>query len=171
MLPSEMPLHHCVAALDTGFVLTDILARIWIYESGDMTNPPRSCSHMAVGTAVTFLCQMEWRAMHFVSAILYLWIIFESLHSPPGHSHRSSPCKTYSRQSSPTGDRTIRQPLTAKWGQDKGPGNNPLALSSQWIDEGAAAPPGRTWKTGNFRPQRFSPEEILAIDLGIDIAK
>lgn len=91
-------------------------------------------------------------AMYFLSAILYLWIIFESLRSPPGHSHRNSPCDTYSRRSLPTGDRTIHQLLTTKWGQDKGPGTNPLALSGQWTDEGAAASPGRTWKTGKSLP-------------------
>lgn len=50
MLFSEMPLHHCVAALDTGFVLTEVPARIRIYGSGGRTNPPRTCSVMAVGT-------------------------------------------------------------------------------------------------------------------------
>lgn len=86
-------------------------------------------------------------ALHFLSAILYVGIIYESLFSPPGRSHHSSPCMMYSRPL-PAVDRTIPQPLPATWGQDKGPGSNPLALSSKWIDEGAAASPGRTWKTG-----------------------
>lgn len=90
-------------------------------------------------------------AMYFLPAILYPWIIFELLRSPPGHSHRNSACTAY-RQSLPAGDRTIRQPLTAKWGQDKGPGTNPLTLSSRWIDEGVATSPGRTWKTGKSLP-------------------
>ena len=52
MLPSEMPLHHCVAALDTGFVLTYVLARIWsgFLEVVVGPNPPRSCSDTAMGT-------------------------------------------------------------------------------------------------------------------------
>lgn len=51
ILPSEMTLHHCVAALDTGFVLTYILARICseFMEVVVGTNPPRSCSDMAMG--------------------------------------------------------------------------------------------------------------------------
>jgi len=89
--------------------------------------------------------------MHFSPAIVYPWIIFESLCSPPG-SYHNSPCTTSSRQTLTTGDRTISQLLPAKWGQDRGPGTNPLALSSKWIDEGAAAPPGRTWKTGKPLP-------------------
>lgn len=91
-------------------------------------------------------------AMHFLSAILYQWIIFELLHTPPGLSHCNSPCMTYSWPSLPTGDRTIHQPLAAKWEQDKGPGTNLLALSSEWIDEGAAASPGRTWKKSKSLP-------------------
>lgn len=67
-------------------------------------------------------------ALHFSSAISYLWITFESLCSPPICSHCNSPCTTSSQQSLPTGDRTIHQLLTTKWRQDKGPGSNPLAL-------------------------------------------
>lgn len=94
--------------------------------------------------------------MCFSPVILYLWIIFALLCSPPGHSDCNSPCTVSSQPLLPTGDRTIRQPLTTKWGQDKRPGINPLALSSEWIDEGAAASPGRTWKTDKSLPSTWA---------------
>lgn len=51
MLLSEMPLHHCVAALDTGFLLTYLLARLCpgFMEAGVGLNPPSSCSDTVVG--------------------------------------------------------------------------------------------------------------------------
>lgn len=106
-----------------------------------------------ISCTLTLSCNFDavfyaFLAMHFSSPILYLWIIYESLRSPPSCSHCNAPCTTSSQQSLPMGDRTIHQLLTTKWGQDEGPGTKPLALPSAWIDEGAAASPGRTWKTG-----------------------
>lgn len=42
MLPSELPLHHCVAAPDTAFVLEDALTRThWFYGHGGGTQTSR----------------------------------------------------------------------------------------------------------------------------------
>lgn len=51
MLLSEMPLHHCVAALDTGFVLTYLLPRACpgFMELAIGLNPPSSCSDAVMG--------------------------------------------------------------------------------------------------------------------------
>lgn len=51
MLLSEMPLHHCVAALDTGFLLAYLRARVspGSMEAAMGLNPPSSCSDTVTG--------------------------------------------------------------------------------------------------------------------------
>ncbi|XP_061859727.1 uncharacterized protein LOC133626223 isoform X3 [Colius striatus] len=88
-------------------------------------------------------------------------IAYELPCSPPSHSHHSSPCTMYSQLSSPMGDRTIHHLLTTKRGQDKGPGTNPLALSSEQTDEGAAASPGKAWETASIHPSAFGVLLVL----------
>lgn len=123
-----------------------------------VTALPTYMGYFLISCFLTIFCNFAvfyaFLAMHFLSDILYLWIIFEFLLSPPSHSHCNSLCRTAhcnfpcSWLLLPRSGKAIRQPLRATQGQDKGPGTSPLALSGGWTDESAAASRGMAWELG-----------------------